>query len=279
MNKTVLWLIAIAITLGAAIYQRLTGPTHPKRVKLEINNKSFDLRLSRSHGGTDEAPIELNIDDASIQAELHYMFFPAHDGEEWKTANFKKGAEKMTAYMPNQPMAGKLQYYISFTDGDKMVEIEKDTPIVIRFKGAVPKYVLFPHIFFMFFGMLLANAAGLFAFAKLPQYKLYTNLTFLFFIIGGLILGPLVQKYAFGELWTGIPFGWDLTDNKTLFGFVFWLLAVLGNWKKDRPYLTIIATVAVLIIFSIPHSMYGSELNRSTGEVTQGFVSFFNFLW
>ena len=34
--------------------------------------------------------------------------------------------------------------------------------------------------------------------------------------VGGFILGPLVQNYAFGELWTGVPFGWDLTDNKTL---------------------------------------------------------------
>lgn len=279
MNKTILWLIAIAITLSAAIYQRLTGPTHPKRVKLEINDKEFNLRLLRSHGGTDEAPIELNITDASVQAELHYKFFPEHADEEWKIVPFKKDAEKMTAYLPNQPMAGKLQYYISFTDSDKTVEIEKDAPIVIRFKGAVPEFVLYPHIFFMFFGMLFANAAGLFALAKRPQYKLYTTITFVFLIIGGLILGPLVQKYAFGELWTGIPFGWDLTDNKTLFGFIFWLIAVIGNWKKDRPYLTIIASVAVLIIFSIPHSMYGSELDRSTGVVTQGFISVFHFLW
>ncbi len=50
-----------------------------------------------------------------------------------------------------------------------------------------------------------------------------------------MILGPIVQKYAFGELWTGIPFGWDLTDNKTLIAFLFWILAVIMNRKKERP--------------------------------------------
>lgn len=29
--------------------------------------------------------------------------------------------------------------------------------------------------------------------------------------LGGMILGPIVQKYAFGEYWTGFPFGGDLT--------------------------------------------------------------------
>ncbi|RLD75863.1 MAG: hypothetical protein DRJ10_14515, partial [Bacteroidetes bacterium] len=227
---------------------------------------------------TEDAPIELAINDESVSAELHYNFFPEQEGEEWKTVKFKNDGEKMTAFLPNQPMAGKLMYYISINYGGKIVELEKDAPIVIRFKGAVPNSVLYPHIFFMFFSMLLANVAGLFAIAKIPRYKLYTYLTFIFLILGGLILGPLVQKYAFGDLWTGIPFGWDLTDNKTLFGFIFWLIAVIGNLKKDRPYLTIIAAIAVLIIFSIPHSMYGSELNRGSGEVTQGFISFFNLL-
>ena len=48
-----------------------------------------------------------------------------------------------------------------------------------------------------------------------------------------MILGPIVQYYAFGDLWTGIPFGWDLTDNKTLIALIFWILAVV-NEQKER---------------------------------------------
>ena len=209
---------------------------------------------------------------------LYYKFFPNKEGEEWKAVEFKRDNEKLIAHLPNQPMAGKLMYYISFYTEKGIVNLEKKIPVVIRFKGEVPNYILIPHIFFMFFSMLLANVAGLFAIANLPKYKLYTYLTFGFLLIGGMILGPIVQKFAFDEYWAGIPFAWDLTDNKTLFAFVFWIIAVIGNLKKDRRYLTIIASIAVLIIFSIPHSMYGSELNRATGEVTQGFINLVSFI-
>jgi ABC-type transport system involved in cytochrome c biogenesis permease subunit len=108
------------------------------------------------------------------------------------------------------------------------------------------------------------------ALGKKEKYKFYTIITTICLLAGGMILGPVVQKFAFGELWTGIPFGWDLTDNKTLVAFVFWVAAFIGNWKKDRPYLSIIAAIVLLLIFSIPHSMFGSELDHSTGVIGQG---------
>ena len=278
-KKTILWIVAVVITLSAAVYQRLTGPTYPKRVKVELNNKEYKFKLLRSHGGESDAPVELTIDDENVSAVLHYKYYPEHENEEWKNSEFMHEDGKMIAYLPNQPMAGKLMYYITLKSGDDIIDLEKEHPVVIRFKGEVPKYVLFPHIFFMFFAMLLANVAGLFALWKIPEFKKYTNITFVFLIIGGLILGPFVQKFAFDEFWTGIPWGWDLTDNKTLFGFIFWLIAVLGNRKENnRPYLTVIAAIATLIIFSIPHSMFGSELDRTTGTVTQGVIQFLNLL-
>jgi hypothetical protein len=127
----------------------------------------------------------------------------------------------------------------------------------------------------MFLAMLLANVSGLFALGKVDSYKRYTFVTFGLLTIGGMILGPLVQYYAFGDLWTGIPYGWDLTDNKTLIAFIFWLIAVVGQTKKDRPYLTVLASAVILIVYSIPHSMFGSELDRVSGDVTQGFIQLF----
>ncbi len=91
-----------------------------------------------------------------------------------------------------------------------------------------------------------------------------------------MILGPLVQKYAFGAFWTGVPFGWDLTDNKTLIALIFWILAVIMNKKKNTGLYTVIAAAVTLIVFSIPHSLFGSELDFSSGEVTQGVILFFS---
>jgi len=271
MKKFLLWTLAVLITLTAVIYQRLTGPTYPKRLKVELNGKIYKLKLLRSHGGNDDAPLELSIND-SVKATAYYKFYPEHKDEEWKSVSFQKQKDKLVADLPNQPPAGKLMYYISFETSSGVVEIQKETPVVIRFKGGVPDFILWPHVFFMFFAMLLSNVAGLFAIGKIDAFKRYTYLTFASLTIGGMILGPVVQLYAFGDLWTGIPFGWDLTDNKTLIAYVFWVIAAIGNYKKDRKYLTIIAAIVILVIYSIPHSMFGSELDRNTGSVTQGFI-------
>ena len=37
-----------------------------------------------------------------------------------------------------------------------------------------------------------------------------------------------VQKAAFGAYWTGFPFGYDLTDNKTVLMWLAWVLAALA---------------------------------------------------
>lgn len=176
------------------------------------------------------------------------------------------------ASVPDQPAAGKIQYYFEITDNNGTKEYLKELPIVIRFKGAVPSYVLIPHIFFMFFAMLLGNLAGIMALFKSYKFKFYTNITVIALFIGGMVLGPWVQWYAFGEAWAGVPFAWDLTDNKTLLAFIFWLLAFFMNRKKDRPVYTIVASIVMLIIYSIPHSMYGSQLNPETGEIIQGWI-------
>jgi hypothetical protein len=277
MKKILIWALAVIITLSAAVYQRVTGPTYPKSVKISIDSKINKFKLLRSHESTSDATIKLKI-EGDVQATLFYKLYPSKAGEEWKQVNFERAGAELLANLPKQPAAGKLMYYINIKTQSASYDIEKDKPVVIRFKGDVPAYILIPHIFFIFFAMLFANAAGLFASFKMSQYKRLSYITLALIAIGGMILGPIVQKFAFGELWTGIPFGFDLTDNKTLIAFIFWIVAVLGQLKKQRPYLTIIAALVTLIIFSIPHSMFGSELDRASGAVTQGFIQLFG-IW
>jgi hypothetical protein len=186
---------------------------------------------------------------------------------------FKITEEKgFFAQIQMQPAAGKLQYYVELTDSRGTNTLFRDEPVVIRFKGTVPGYVLAPHVLLMFVAMLFSTLAGLMSIVKYPQYKKYAVWTLVLLFFGGMILGPLVQKYAFGELWTGVPFGWDLTDNKTLIAFLFWILAVVMNRKKDRPLYTALAAFILLLVYSIPHSLFGSELDYETGQVTQGLI-------
>ncbi len=270
-NTALYWVLAAIITLGAAYYQRKTGPTYPKNIEILINGRSYDFKLPRSYGGDDDCPVELEIPDPDVSGTLFYKRYPTR--ESWQSKPFRRSGDLLKTTLPHQPPAGKLIYYIELkAKGEKVKIQDGQNPVVIRFKGAVPAYILVPHIFFMFLAMLLSNFTGLLGIAGFKKQVYYGKITLLLLFIGGMILGPLVQLYAFGALWTGVPFGWDLTDNKLLIGFIFWLIAVVGNLKKDRPWLSVLAAVILILIYSIPHSLYGSEFNYESGQVIQGLI-------
>ena len=143
--------------------------------------------------------------------------------------------------------------------------------VVTRFKGDVPGWVLWPHIILIFMGMLWSNRVGLEALTSGGKTRKLSLWTLILLILGGLVLGPLVQKYAFGAFWSGVPFGWDLTDNKTLIAVLFWIWALWRHRAQKFPrYAVLVAAIVTLIIFLIPHSIMGSQLDYSTGEVTHG---------
>jgi hypothetical protein len=287
MKKFLFWFLAIVITLGAALYQKMTGPTYPKSVKVEVNDSSFKLKMVRSLAISERSQVKLAVTDTSVKAKLYFRRFPTND--DYRKVDFSYRVYPVDSYImnkifkiykdegffaevPQQPAAGKIQYYFELTDSDGTKTYFKEAPIVIRFKGGVPVYILLPHILLMFLAMLFSTLAGLMSLWKYPLYKKYSVWTLILLITGGICLGPIVQYYAFGELWTGVPFGWDLTDNKTLITLLFWILAVIMNRKKDKPLYTALAAFVLLLVYSIPHSMFGSELNYENGQVTQGII-------
>jgi hypothetical protein len=290
MKKTFIWILAIIITVAAALYQRKTGPTYPIILKVTLNNVTYDLKLNRSKGLDERPEIKLAIKDPTIKGNLFYKRYNTDDTyqqaafvyKEYPVNSFvmnkifKISTESgLFAPIPQQPPAGKLQYYIEITDLNSTQTFLKETPVVIRFKGGVPGYILTPHILFMFLAMLFSTAAGLLALFKMPSYKKNSYITLATLFTGGMILGPIVQKYAFGAFWTGVPFGWDLTDNKTLIAFLIWIIAVIIDRKKEKPGLIILASLILIFVFSIPHSLFGSELDYSSGKVVQGFIIIF----
>ncbi|GAB4291430.1 MAG: hypothetical protein Kow0068_16740 [Marinilabiliales bacterium] len=269
MNRNIiLWILSLLITLIAAYYQRKTGPTVPKKIKMTISDNQEEYKFLRTYESDKDCPVILVTKSHINGAKIWYKKYPGND--EWKEIAMQKSGDTLKEYLPKQPPAGKLAYYIELNVDNKKHYICKDEPVIIRYKGAVPSWALIPHIIFMFLAMLFSNYTGLKALIVKKKTKIFILLTLAFLLIGGFIFGPLVQKYAFGVYWSGFPFGWDLTDNKTLISLIFWIFALITNLKKDKPYSIIIAMIMTIIIFSIPHSMFGSQLDYSTGLVTHG---------
>ncbi len=264
----IIWTIAIVVTLGAAVFQRSTGPTYPKKYKIETSTGEYNFKLKRSHSIGTDFFVELKEAPEKLRGKVIYRPYPTDKA--WEEVAFVKEGNSLKAQLPVQPAAGKLEYYLVLDEGTGEKIVAKEKPVVIRFKGDVPAGFMIPHILCMFLAMLFANLSGIMVIFKDKRFKKYMRLAFYFLLAGGAILGPIIQKYAFGAYWTGFPFGFDLTDNKTLISLVFFAIAFFGNLKKDRPWLALMAVIILLMVYSIPHSMFGSELNHASGQVVSG---------
>lgn len=259
MKKSVCWFLAVIITLALSIYQRMTGPTHPKKVDIELRGDNYQIKLPRSGVQKDEI-VTLKDITAVVKSQLHYRRYPTTN--DYTTVDFQWTGAAWQAALPVQPIAGKLQYYITVDGKDYL----KDEPVIIRFRNDVPAYILIPHILLMFGAMLFAVYTFLLVVTR-KEYRKWLKMTVATLFVGGFIFGPLVQHAAFGPWWTGFPYGTDLTDNKTLISFLFFLAALATlKWKYNK-WIVSLAVLVMIAVFTIPHSAYGSEYDYSTQKL------------
>ncbi len=263
--KKTLWFVAFAITLVLAIYQRLTGPTHPLRGKIKLADEEISYRLKRSATCGKGAEISLKAPDG-VTGVLHYRRHLSNDL--WLTKPMSREKEKLLALLPEQPPAGKMQYKVFLLKGDETGIIDVDGgPIILRYKGSVHVSILLPHILFMFAAMVLSARAGLEAFDKEGKPQWYAMATLFCLVLGGFILGPLVQKSAFGAYWTGWPFGSDLTDNKAAIALFAWIYGVYAARREGRGRgAVMLAALIMMAVYLIPHSLKGSEIDHRAGK-------------
>lgn len=270
-----LWIVAVGLMMGAAMYQEATGPTKELRGQFQIGGEIYDYELIRSQETTRGAPIAVPNPGEFVTAHVFYKRLNTDDP--FIPIPMALDGGELVGILPVQPAAGKLEYYVQLQSREEQLRIpaEGQEPVVIRYKDPVSIPVLIAHIFFMFFGVLLGIRTGLGALFATTGTRRLAWVTLFLITIGGMILGPVVQKQAFGALWTGFPWGYDLTDNKTLIMWIVWVgaVGVLGlkvnrerGWKGRVAIL--LASVVMTAVYLIPHSLRGSELDYS--QIDQG---------
>jgi len=274
LTNILIWVFAVLLTGTVLIYQRLTGPTYPHRGSIEIGSDKISYALLRTwmneEKGQDQkgARISVEVEDLSVNGKCQYKRLGTDD--EWTLLDMKREADELIVILPAQPAAGKLLYLISLEKGGSSYSLT-EAPVVIRFKSYIPGWIPPPHVFLIFIALLFSTMTAVEALRRGKRVTSYALLTLVSMLIGGLIMGPLMQKYAFGEWWTGWPFGKDLTDTKTMVAFIIWLIAyfVLRRNPGNR-FWPVFAAIITLAIFVIHHSALGSEFDYSAGEVVTG---------
>lgn len=284
-HNLLLWLIAIGITIGCFLYQDKSGPTYPLEGTLDTAFGEVTYKFLRSETiGTDLKIMLLEPVPEGIDAYVEFRRYKSND--KWSLIPMETGTfefsrrgntEEVTGYGAELPSlekrAGKYEYYVFIDDGSSTpLSVTGDQPIFARYKGEVPMLVLLLHILIIFASMTLAIRTTLEAVFD-GRYKWMISATIVSLLLGGFILGPWVQWHAFGVWWSGIPFGYDWTDNKVVVEMLFWIIAAYANHGERRNRGSVyIAGVVTLLVYFIPHSLFGSEYDyrTNTGRGTSG---------
>lgn len=256
------WTFAVVLTLVSALWQRWTGPTYPVRGSVRLAGEEIALRLERSHGVSSRQPVRVEAADPAVAGIVEWRRYPT--SEAWRTLPMTRSGRTLSAAIPPDPfplmpMAGKLEYRVRLSKDGQEVSFPAPAAVT-RFKGDVPAWILVPHVAAMFFGMLFSTRAAMAAIFG-GDTRTWGYLTAALLLVGGFLLGPIVQRLAFGAYWTGVPWGYDLTDNKTLISGAAWIVAALrlGGGRQAR-VAVVVATLVTMVVFVIPHSVWGSQV-------------------
>lgn len=266
--------LAALITLSLFFLSRLTGPNFRYRVSLEGDGFTASHRAPRTSEGTGPASLELTVQgDAARIAAVTLEGQPRQGSgqpDRFSPVTITRQTDGSHVYrfeIPFHPFATKYDYVfrLGLTDGRQLELKKNDAPMTVRFRGEVPAWLLGLHILGMFFGFLIiclsafAVADFLRSRGDAAPVERFGLWGWIIMLIGGIPLGFLMNRYAFGPIWEGWPFGADVTDNKTQIALVLYGIALLTfNLKKAHRvsgWIIVAATAAVFIVFVIPHSI------------------------
>ena len=200
--RWILGLVAFVAMFAMASYQRRTGPTWPVAVDETLAGSEVSGELIRTQAGKDDARVALVVESAETQGAVVWRRYPTQD--EWSHLEMVRedsdDTSQLAAYLPNQPMAAKLEYSVRLWEGDKELTLPHGETAVIRFRDDVPAWVLIPHIVVMFATLWIVFRAALGAIIGEIGARRFIPSILGLLLFGGFILGPLGPEVCLRRL-------------------------------------------------------------------------------
>lgn len=241
------------------------GSTDPLVSEINTGKQHIHCELRRAYIGNGDCPVILPVGDIMVTGYVLYDLYPTNKHPSKITLN--RQGDKLVANLPHQPPSGKLEYRIFLERAGTAIKVNEDKPVIVRFLGKVPVYILILQSIIVLLTLLINTYTGILAGIGINLYK---QLTFLMVIILiGLVffIQPIVHKYSLNQWWTCIPQSWELGNNKILVALIVWLITLYFNLKKARPGLVLISSLISIFLFLIPHGFPGLVYEPITIEV------------
>jgi hypothetical protein len=274
VSRIIVGIIVTILLLGVT---RLVSTKRPREMSVESDGIRVEHVTVTEQVGPGEPIISARIvADGAIEPVLIYKVDGEDDAEH--VAMRYAGKERWEVRLPSLEKGMRIHYGLSvrLEDGSTvMLPAKEDAFPLVKYKGEASPLVLVLHVVFMFgaFYFMVQSLWSAIDIMSTGQGKreAVSSARWVFFctLIGGWPLGFLLNYQAFGVIWEGYPFGYDITDNKTQVIFLFWLVSLLlvrGSFlgrSEDEDMLgprgfaiaVLVSYIVSLFLFLVPHSL------------------------
>ena len=211
-----------------------------------------------------------------------------------RTEEFKKSVMLRTKdgstyadYLPGLSKGERWFYYIEAEDTtgnilsipERVKEEERQINFYVTFEGTADRILFISHIVLAITAVILWIHSVFYAVNYLITKERH-NIRLAFcsvlygttsFFVFAFPVGGYIAHQVFGQAWSGAPFGWDITDNKSLITFLYYVILIYlmkgefyelevgkGNVISDNnfSYLVILGIILTIVVYNIPHSYF-----------------------
>jgi hypothetical protein len=271
--------LALAYVFTARPYQTFSLDTKGPQFSHLFDRDARDCLQNAPH------TVVLTLTKPAPDRQLMVMLEYSEDRKTWQKAEMTN-AEGTSVYAYELPgkEKGKRWFYrfeivtIGAPTGDGKAQISRGlftksptTDFYVTFEGTVPKWIMLGHV------VLMMGATILFMFAfywlmemihnRYGARQLYYTALWglILFALSAFALGPPASGYAFGDPFGPWPFGSDITDTKSLYLTILWIVhfvlfrrqrLVVERGSRVFAWGTLLMLVISFIVFLIPHSLF-----------------------
>jgi len=283
------WKLGIAFVVVFLLFALSKGSTHRRQAMVVEKLGARIVHVTTSEWiGDGDAPVKAIITTTSPlypgSVKLYYKI-GKKGNLSWAPMERVVARDTFSGFVPHQEKGQRAYYYLQVEtpQGHVVTLPDAQAPgsksFLLKFKGVVHPFVTIGHVLCMFTAVFILLVAFFYSFdilgGRRPVHQALKPILWalLFLFIGGFPLGWIMAAQTFGTPWSGFPFGWDITDNKTLLAFGYWFVLLIlvyrSLFQKDSTrdliqpkafaWLTILGTLLTLWIYLIPHSVTLSD--------------------